>query len=119
MKKILVCLAIFLSCKGFAILPPMAQSIREMKAILDDSRLYDSFGAGEVIRQMIRLKEGYLVITNHYEMVVGVRYQRDQRHIGPTPFKLEFHSPRSLSHETYSRFIQEGMLSNDESLLGG
>lgn len=97
MRKFFLIVAVVLGSKGFALLPPLAQSIKEIKAIVGDKRLYNSFEPGEVIQDIIRLEEGYLILTTHYEMVVGVRYNHStSARVGPARFQLEFHNPRRI-----------------------
>jgi hypothetical protein len=94
MKKLLF---IFFASVSFAALPPLAQSTREMQAVLSDSRFYDTLGSAEVIKELIRTEKGYLVLTQNYAMRVDVKYGGgDQRRIGPVHFELEFQQPVDL-----------------------
>lgn len=94
MKKLIF---IFLASTTFAALPPLAQSTREMQALLADARFYDALGSAEQIKDIIRTEKGYLVLTQHYAMRVDIKYGGgDKKIIGPVHFELEFHDPIDL-----------------------
>ncbi len=80
---------------GFAALPPMAQSAREMQAVLADPKLQEYLGSAEPIQEIKRTEEGYLVLTEHFVMKVDVVYSQAKRP-GPVPFELEFQRPVDL-----------------------
>lgn len=94
MKKICF---LFLASSSFALLPPLAQSSREIKALLTDAEFYDSLGSPEVVLDISRNDKGYLVVTQHYSMQVDVHYiVADQKFCGPAHFQFEFHRPIDL-----------------------
>lgn len=94
MKKLIF---IFLASTTFAALPPLAQSTRELQALLADTRLYESLGSAELIKDIIRTEKGYLVLTQNYAMRVDVKYGGgDRKVIGPIHFELEFQQPVDL-----------------------
>ena len=72
-----------------AILPPLAESLRELKAILQDGRLYSLAGSAEMIDSITRTESGFLVTTTHKEIEVTVNYLPNLN-IGPKPFELDF-----------------------------
>lgn len=82
----------------FAVLPPLAQSTREMQALLADSRFYDSLGSAEIVKDIIRTDKGYLVLTQNYALRVDVKYsgRSDDQRVGPAKFELDFHQPVDL-----------------------
>ncbi|MGB7978787.1 MAG: hypothetical protein WCF19_06485 [Chlamydiales bacterium] len=82
---------ILLASTTFGALPPLAQSIRELQALLADGRFYDALGSAGRIQEIIRTEHGYLVITQRYTMEVDIKYGRGV--IGPVPFEFEFHEP--------------------------
>lgn len=95
MKK-LICI-LLISSFGFGALPPLAQSIRELKALVDDPRLYQSLGSAEVIEEISRTNGGYLVFTKNYSMHVGVTILRNHKErVGPVEFELQFEKPVDL-----------------------
>ncbi|MBS0624907.1 MAG: hypothetical protein JSS32_02515 [Verrucomicrobia bacterium] len=77
---------------AFAALPPLAQSSREIQAILVDPRLQEMLGSAELIQSITRTEEGYVVITSNYQLRVDVEYKSSQR-IGPVSFDLQFYEP--------------------------
>ena len=90
-------LALLGSTSAFAVLPPLAQSIREIQALCSDSNFYDKLGSGEQIKDILRVEEGYLVMTSNYAMLVHVKYDKEQKFVGPSQFHLEFQQPIDLS----------------------
>ncbi|OGN56034.1 MAG: hypothetical protein A3D96_01685 [Chlamydiae bacterium RIFCSPHIGHO2_12_FULL_44_59] len=91
-------LFILFAATGFSLLPPLAQSIRELQALLSDARLYQSLGSAEVIQEITRVGDGYWLRTEHYAMKVLLKYGgREERMMGPIHFELEFQAPVELS----------------------
>ena len=72
-----------------AALPPLAQNIAELRALLNDSRLYELLGSGEVIQEIVRIKGGYEVVAKHQILHVEVHYL-PPKNVGPARFELEF-----------------------------
>ncbi len=70
----------------FGLLSPFAQSQREIQAILENC---SAIPAGEVVQSIARTEGGYIVITTHYTLQVGVAYFPN-KHPGPVPFELYF-----------------------------
>lgn len=87
---------ILLASTSFAALPPLAQSSREIQALLTHSQFYQNLGSAEQIQNIIRTEEGYLVLTQNYAMLVDIKYGGEQKRIGPVQFQLEFHEPIDL-----------------------
>ena|SRR5579872_7024823 len=84
---------LFLSTTLFGALPPLAQSVREMQAILADSHIQD-LGSAEAILEIVKVDSGYLVISQNYSMLVDVNYKtQEQKKVGPVQFQLQFHPP--------------------------
>lgn len=90
---------ISLSSVTFAALPPLAQSSREIQAVLADGRFYESLGSAEVVKEIIRTQNGFLVMTQNYAMKVDVKYtpRGETTFAGPAQFTLEFHAPVSFN----------------------
>ena len=84
---------IFLLCSNvvFAALPPLAQSSREIHAILESSKTYELLGGAEPIEEILHNKSGYLLITTRQQLQVDIHYLPSDK-MGPTPFKLEFYT---------------------------
>lgn len=88
---------VLLASTTFAALPPLAQSMRELQALLSDERFYDSLGSAEMVKDIIRTEEGFLVLTQHYAMKVDIKYGGgDKKIIGPIQFELDFQQPFDL-----------------------
>lgn len=90
-----ICLAVglmTLTTSLFPALPPLAQSAREIQALLADTQLQTSLGSGEGIEQIMRTPTGYAVITRHYTLRVDVEYLPAARP-GPAPFQFHFNDP--------------------------
>jgi hypothetical protein len=79
-----------------AALPPLAQSSREIKAIVEDARLFQSLGGQETISQIVRIEGGYEVYTQSQAIQVFVHYLPPVNK-GPIPFELQFSSPVSVN----------------------
>lgn len=92
MTKTMLAILLASSSVAFAALPPLAQSEREIKAILDSQEAYKLLGGAEPIDQIVRTENGYLLITAHKELLVDVHYLPAKK-IGPAEFELSFHSP--------------------------
>ena len=79
----------------FGLLPPLAQSTREIQAILSDSRTYEYLGGGQIIQNVTKTRSGYVVMTQDYLMRVDIGYLQSQT-IGPAVFECHFYHPVSL-----------------------
>ncbi len=88
MKKLIFLLAACFSTT-YALLPPLAQSVREIEAILSDPRLYQSLGSGEKIVGIERTDSGYVVMTHNYSLQVTIVYHA-LPYPGPARFMFEF-----------------------------
>jgi hypothetical protein len=91
MKKWLFC-AVLSYGALHAALPPFYQSLREMEAVLTDPRLHELLGSAEMIQQVSKTDEGYLVLTQNYLVRVDLRYL-PAKMLGPAHFELEFNNP--------------------------
>jgi hypothetical protein len=76
-------------------LHPKYQTAREIRAILDDERLYEKLG-NEIIQSIRKTEDGYVVATRLFEIQVDVTYLPPlvPGVIGaPQRFELAFHDP--------------------------
>lgn len=87
---------IFLASTTFAALPPLAQSSREIQAVLADGEMYQRLGSSQQIKEIVKTETGYLIVTPRYEMRVDVHYKRTQKLAGLVQFDLEFYAPVDL-----------------------
>lgn len=96
MKKLLYFSMIPVFClvanSVFAALPPVYQSTREFRALLDSTSLPEELGSGEAIRSITRDDKGFIVKTTKYTLRVDVIYD-PMDHPGPAKFHLSFHNP--------------------------
>lgn len=83
---------LFLSTSAFALLPPLAQSTREIQALITDSHFYESLGSGEAIQEIVRNERGYLVVTRSYAMQIDIEYLHTGK-VGPAQFRFTFNEP--------------------------
>ena len=80
------------SALSFGALSPLAQSAIEIETILKDPRLH-LLGSREVVNEIYRREEGYIICTDHYFLKVGV-HRLPSEGLGPARFELEFHPPQ-------------------------
>ena len=79
---------------GFAVLSPLAQSIREMQQLVQ-SREIQKIPNSEVIEEIVRTDTGFVILTENYQIVVDRTY-RDRSFLGPKQVELYFHTPEEL-----------------------
>lgn len=91
---------LFLATSAFSALPPLAQSIKEIQAILADSKFYSSLGSAEIINEIVRNDGGYLISTQNYTMQVNVNNNQNGG-IGPVKFSLDFQEPVQLNSSSF------------------
>lgn len=74
----------------FGALPPLAQSFREIQAIVSDSRTLEFLGSAALLHKIVKTKEGYLIVTQDRILRVDVNYLPATK-MGPVPFELYFY----------------------------
>lgn len=94
MKKLLaLCGAsLAVSTSLFAALPPLYQGIEELKTILADEKLGQLLQSGEVIEDISKNNDGYLITTNRHRLQAQVVYEPAARP-GPAQFHIVFRQP--------------------------
>lgn len=99
MKKLLTLLAcgMLVSSSAFAALPPLWQGAAEIKAILEDQQLSNVIPSGDVLRKIVKIQDGYLIITNKRKAFVKVHYEASAQP-GPAQFKIEFGKVKLKHH---------------------
>lgn len=90
MKKLLTIMFLLIAQSSFALLPPLAQSIDELKQLLNDRQLGQKLGMAEPIEEIRRMNGGYLILTPQQQLQVDINYNPSRR-IGPAQFTFEFH----------------------------
>lgn len=99
MKKIALSLALLAAAPSFAALAPLNESIAEIQAILNNRTLRSSLKTSEAIQEIIRTEDGYLVITNNYQLQIDLKYLPADKP-GPQKYELKFHEAVPLEEET-------------------
>lgn len=77
-----------------AALPPLYQSSAEINAIMIDDQLGRKLQSGELITDIHKNEQGYLITTNHNRLQVNVEYMPSRP--GPVKFNLHFEDPIPL-----------------------
>lgn len=94
MKRVLLFVAL-LPNFAFCALAPLAQSVREISAILSYPNLEDQLVPSSAIEDIKKVDEGYLIITKSQVLKVKVVYE-SQKRIGAKKFTLQFAAPMPL-----------------------
>ncbi len=97
MKKIILTLIACCSLHGSAsaALPPLWQSVAELKAILEDKKLGETLQSGEFITEIHHVESSWLIITNYNKLQIQVIYN-EAKMPGPAQFSLEFGQAEKL-----------------------
>ncbi len=72
-----------------AALPPLWQNVAELKSILSDEHLGSHLESGESIILIKKTEKGWLIITNHHELPVHIKY-KEATMPGPAQYDIEF-----------------------------
>ena len=95
--SVLLVASCFLCQPAFAALPPIYQSLAELKAIINDPRLGEVMGSVEMIQEISRIpddnKTGYRICGWRSCVDVDVVSDPQPSLCGPSPFHLIFHPP--------------------------
>jgi hypothetical protein len=92
MKKIPLFLALLLPLKAFTALPPLYESLREYKAVLENPELSQKLSSADFIEQITKTEEGFLIKTNKQTLQVKL-IPLPQNRPGPLNFHLIFEEP--------------------------
>lgn len=91
----IVC-ALLLAQPVFAALPPLYQSLAEIKAIVNSNEMGNTFPSSQVVRSIHKEEDGsYLILTDQMQVKVEIQYL-PSAHPGPLKFRLIFGEPESL-----------------------
>ncbi len=71
-------------------LPPLAQSIRELSALLNDRRLFEKLGSAALLERIEKTNSGYLLTTAKNTLAVDIVYFHTDDGVGPVQFELVF-----------------------------
>lgn len=87
---ILVSIAIFAGQGTLsALLPPAWEGVAELKAILNEKELANYLDSGDILQEVSKTEEGWLITTNRSYIAVRI-IPLPQMQPGPEKFKLEF-----------------------------
>jgi hypothetical protein len=95
MKKMFLTLMALSAIEGA--LPPLAQSTREITALVSDPQIQTLLGSAEPIEEIRRTEEGYALFTKSRLLQVEVEYLSNGRKIGPVSFQFHFQEPILLT----------------------
>jgi hypothetical protein len=89
LRKTLYTLPFLMAAASHAALPPMPQSIREIKSVLDDEFLKSSAMTGQAILELKRTQDGFLIETTDF--IIPVYLEKiPQKIMGPIQYKISF-----------------------------
>jgi hypothetical protein len=89
---------LFAFAAGFAALPPMAQSSKELQAVLRSDFLRSEEMTAEAIVKIEKTDEGFIMETTHFIIPILIHYvPRDGA--GPSLFDVEFLKERIAAKE--------------------
>lgn len=98
-KIIYLLLGIFTTTHLCAALPPLYETLKEYKALLDSPQLTENLVSADAIENIQRDNYGFLIKTNKHTMKVDVVYD-PQTHPGPSKFHFVFHKAESLDEKS-------------------
>lgn len=103
MKKLITgLLAVYLvSGMAEALLPPLYEGVREIKAIIENEEFDQKLTSGEVVETIQKNETGYEILSNKHRLQVDVKYKVNDRsgpehNVGPAQFELYFHDPKPI-----------------------
>ena len=89
LRNALYSLSFLMGTGSYAALPPMPQSIREIKSVLDDDFLKSSMMTGQAILALKRINDGFLIETTDFLIPVYLE-KIPQQIIGPIQYRVFF-----------------------------
>lgn len=91
MKAKYLLLVLLFSSMAKAALPPTAESMRRIKAIMDSHEVYDKLGSVNWITSVTETKEGYVLRSEKCTLAVHVetKAQAEPHLIGPLPLVVK------------------------------
>lgn len=95
MKKLLLTFFLVMPAINFGLLPPLYDTLNELKSLVNDERLPKALQSGEAIMSITRQADSFLVTTNKNTLVVKI-ITEPTRLIGPRQYHLEFETAKPL-----------------------
>lgn len=74
---------------SYAALPPLYETLKEFKTLIEDPRLEHSFTSGDAIEKIERNEDGFTITSNKRTVHVKIAYEPAMRP-GPAKYKLIF-----------------------------
>jgi hypothetical protein len=90
-KKLGLWSLLLLSNIALAALPPTAESMRRIKAVMDSKEVYDKLGSVNWIKSITETKDGYVLQSDKCSLQVKVENlpQTEPHLIGPLPLTVK------------------------------
>lgn len=85
-------LAVFQISSAWSVLPPLYTTLDQFKAVVNDEQLPKKLDSGEAILAIVRIQDGFKIVTNKHRLIVDVVPEKTDK-IGPMKFHLVFHDP--------------------------
>jgi hypothetical protein len=85
----LTLVASLLTSTAFAALPPLYETLKEFKTLIEDPRLEHSLTSADAIEKIERNEQGFVITTNKRTLIVKIAYEPAMRP-GPAKYKLIF-----------------------------
>ena len=95
MKKFIFFILFSATC--FSALPPLYQTSREIKRILNNPMLAEKLKGAEPIQEIKKSQNGWLITTLKHTIQVDLTYLQSEV-VGPCEFKLNFHNPIEINN---------------------
>jgi hypothetical protein len=90
MKKGFLLALLFINSAAMAALPPTAESMRRIKAVMDSHDVYDKLGAVNWITSIKEIKDGYELSSEKCTLKVILEEEEPKdKMIGPLPLKVK------------------------------
>ncbi len=81
---------LLLSQAAFAALPPTAESMRRIKAVMESKEVYDKLGPVNWIKSVTETKDGYLLKSDKCSLEVTISNGQNKKGlIGPLPLEVK------------------------------
>ncbi|MEI6531795.1 MAG: hypothetical protein WCN87_03135 [Chlamydiota bacterium] len=91
MKRVFLLLTLICSLPLMAVLPPLAQSLREIKALAQDPELYSLLGSAEMIENITKTSTGYLITGSSKQVAATISYlPATKGRVGPASFEFTY-----------------------------
>jgi hypothetical protein len=84
---------------AYSILPPLYQSLEEIRAITQNQELQNYLPEGMPILEIKKVQTGYLLTTRDLQLFVEIKYL-PATGLGPQQFKMIFHQPTKMKNNS-------------------